>query len=649
MKDTIVKQFMKTVLLIFIMQIMMLAYIFTTFYKDSAGNIKEMGISNMKSQATMVEDYLGHGRDVLWLAAETVDFMVGQRMDQEDILDYLKGATVKMQERFDVNFTGIYGLIDGHYIDGSGWIPPEDYEPAAREWYIEAMKKRGSMVISPPYVDAQTGEIIISISCQLSDGESVISLDIVLNEVQNTVENMTMGGMGYGFIVNRDGLVISHCDRSEVGKNYYQEVGHADLIREIMNGDGDEFEMNVDGEASTIFSHQIVEDWYVVIVCRDELLFEDLRKQIFVGCALSVMVFLVIVAFCVFSVRRIKKAQNSETESLEKLDHMNSNIIRALATTIDAKDRYTSGHSQRVAEYALAIAQRMGKSEEEQKVILYAALLHDVGKIRVPNEVINKPGRLTDEEFDQIKLHPVSGYHILRDIHEDERIGEGAKYHHERYDGHGYPNGLKGEDIPEVARIIGVADAYDAMASNRSYRNALPQNVIREEFVKGRGKQFDPKIADIMIEMIDEDKEYRMCQKEKAAVEILILDEDSINTNMLDYIFSELPNVMVLSVRTIEEADAVLGNGNVSLVLLNLDMKGQDGFVLYQEICSRYGVPVVVITEEKSKDTLKKMKKLRINDYITKPFSPVVVREMAHGIINHTKTGTLWGKRTSGE
>ena len=165
---------------------------------------------------------------------------------------------------------------------------------------------------------------------------------------------------------------------------------------------------------------------------------------------------------------------------------MNTNIIRALAYTIDAKDRYTSGHSQRVADYSLAIAKRMGKSEEEQKIIYNAALLHDVGKIRVPEEVINKPGKLTDEEFDQIRIHPVSGYHILKDIHDDARVAYGAKYHHERYDGKGYPNGLEGENIPEIARIIGVADAYDAMASNRSYRSALPQGVVRSEIEKGK-------------------------------------------------------------------------------------------------------------------------------------------------------------------
>ena len=137
-------------------------------------------------------------------------------------------------------------------------------------------------------------------------------------------------------------------------------------------------------------------------------------------------------------------------------------------------------------------------------------LLHDVGKIGVPDEVINKPGRLTDEEFACIKKHPAIGYKILSNIKEMPELSAGARFHHERYGGNGYPEGISGLDIPEVARIIAVADAYDAMTSNRSYRGVLPQEKVRDEIEKGKGTQFDPQFADIMLEMIDEDQEYRM-------------------------------------------------------------------------------------------------------------------------------------------
>ncbi len=137
-------------------------------------------------------------------------------------------------------------------------------------------------------------------------------------------------------------------------------------------------------------------------------------------------------------------------------------------------------------------------------------LLHDVGKIGVPDEIINKPGKLTDEEFEAIKSHPVTGERILKKVKEMPKLSVGARWHHEKYDGTGYPDGLKGEEILEEARIIAVADAYDAMTSNRSYRGLLPQSKVREEIERGKGTQFDPVFADIMIQMIDEDKDYLM-------------------------------------------------------------------------------------------------------------------------------------------
>jgi HD-GYP domain-containing protein (c-di-GMP phosphodiesterase class II) len=137
-------------------------------------------------------------------------------------------------------------------------------------------------------------------------------------------------------------------------------------------------------------------------------------------------------------------------------------------------------------------------------------LLHDVGKIGVPDSVINKPGRLTDEEFEMIKRHPVIGSQILKNINEMPTLSVGARWHHERYDGTGYPDGLKGEEIPEEARIIAVADAYDAMSSKRSYRNIMPQSKIREEIMNGSGTQFDPRFAQLMLRMIAEDTNYTM-------------------------------------------------------------------------------------------------------------------------------------------
>ncbi len=193
-----------------------------------------------------------------------------------------------------------------------------------------------------------------------------------------------------------------------------------------------------------------------------------------------------------------------------EVERLSLQVVKTLAEAIDAKDTYTNGHSGRVAKYAREIAKRFGYPEKKQDTIYMMGLLHDVGKIGVPDAVINKPARLTDEEFEEIKKHPVMGGKILQNIKEMPELAIGAKWHHERFNGTGYPDRLKGEEIPEEARIIAVADAYDAMTSNRSYRRELPQEVVRGEIEKGKGTQFDPVFADIMIQMIEEDKDYQL-------------------------------------------------------------------------------------------------------------------------------------------
>ena len=210
----------------------------------------------------------------------------------------------------------------------------------------------------------------------------------------------------------------------------------------------------------------------------------------------------------------LQKSLSSEVErKTNENKELFVHVIRSLADAIDAKDTYTNGHSGRVAEYSTEIAKRAGYSIQQQDDIYMIGLLHDVGKIGVPDAVINKASRLTDEEFKLIKMHPELGARILKNIREMPKLAVGARWHHERYGGGGYPDGLKGTDIPEEARIIAVADAYDAMTSNRSYRRIMSQEQVRAEIEKGKGTQFDPKFADIMLEMIDEDKDYTMREK----------------------------------------------------------------------------------------------------------------------------------------
>jgi len=205
---------------------------------------------------------------------------------------------------------------------------------------------------------------------------------------------------------------------------------------------------------------------------------------------------------------KIKSRTIALIKERDRSDKFLIELSMSLAGTIDAKDKYTSGHSKRVAEYSKKIAEKLNKSEEEQQKIYLIALLHDIGKIGVPDDIINKTSKLTDEEYNIVKQHPEIGSDILKNIESIPEIRTGVRWHHERWDGNGYPDNLKGNDIPEYAQIVAVADAYDAMTSNRSYRNLLPQSVVKEEITKGINKQFSEKMANIMLDIINEDTSY---------------------------------------------------------------------------------------------------------------------------------------------
>ena len=185
---------------------------------------------------------------------------------------------------------------------------------------------------------------------------------------------------------------------------------------------------------------------------------------------------------------------------------MGNETILAIAKTVDAKDLRTSKHSQRVSEYSAMIAHEYGFSDEDCENLRRAALLHDIGKIAIPDSVLNKPGRLTDEEYTTMKTHVTRGAEILKDFTLIDHVVEGARFHHERYDGRGYPEGLKGEEIPLYGRIIAIADAFDAMTANRVYRKRQDFDYVLSELHKGRGTQFDPELLDIFLKLIDDKK-----------------------------------------------------------------------------------------------------------------------------------------------
>lgn len=611
----------------------MVIYNISSFYSNAVSNMDKMCESSLAKEKEYLEEYLAKGLDVLQVTVITIEYMMQNGASSSEIEAFLVEQSERYMADIDENFTGIYGLVNGDYIDGIGWVPEEDYVPKEREWYIAAKKASGKPTIVSPYLDAQTNTIMISVSQMLYDNDSVISIDIVLNQIQIITQDINIDGMGYGFIIDREGLVVAHSDESEKGKNYVKDAEMKKLLSKIYNEKEKRFRTKIYDEECTVFVDTVMDDWFVTMIISNSKLYHDIRTILTYNIILCVVVFALTSFFCTVAFRKIRMHIKKVEESQRKLENMNEKMVTTIARTIDARDRYTNGHSQRVAKYAMELARRMGKTENEQKEIYYAALLHDVGKIHVPDAIIHKPSKLSEEEFAHIRLHPISGYYILKDIDEMDMIARGSRWHHERYDGNGYPNGLAGEGIPEVARIIGVADAYDAMTSNRSYRQIMPQEKVREEIENGKGTQFDPQIADIMLEMIDEDVLYQMKQKCDTTKNILIADGASQATDIIEHILQNETEYIVHKSSSGKEALQILMKTPVELVLLDIRLPDTDGFELCREIQKTWHIPIVFMIEDKNFDTIERAAAMGIKDYLSKPVTPLTLLEVIRSIL----------------
>ena len=201
----------------------------------------------------------------------------------------------------------------------------------------------------------------------------------------------------------------------------------------------------------------------------------------------------------------IKRINEELSESNERLERAYLDMVQTLRYTVEAKDTYTRGHSDRVSEYSVLIGEKLGLPEDQIKTLRIGGLFHDIGKIGIPDSILLKPDKLSDDEYSQIKNHPSIGAHTLGSAEIFKDIIPIVKHHHERYDGNGYPSRLKGEEIPYIARIAAVADTFDAMTSRRSYRGPIDIEHVKEEIKRCEGTQFDPQIAEVFLDILNND------------------------------------------------------------------------------------------------------------------------------------------------
>lgn len=338
----------------------------------------------------------------------------------------------------------------------------------------------------------------------------------------------------------------------------------------------------------------------------------------------------------VFSVKRGLEKRKLELENRDYQQHLEQKLrqqskenrqlflgaMQSLVFTVEARDSYTAGHSRRVTEIAVAIGKKLGLSDEEQENLYWGSLLHDIGKIAVNPVIVNKPGKLTAAEYEHIMTHPMISASIMQPVVRSEEMTQIIEHHHDHYDGGGLNQKVKGNDIPLLARIVSLADAYDAMTSSRPYRAALPREQVLAEIIRETGKQFDPLVANVFVEMPESD----ITPVKK---KILIADDEPSVRLLLKSVLSS--DYAVLEASDGQEAVEATRKHKPALVVLDIFMPNKDGVQACYEIkadSATKEIPVIMLTAIDHELNKKLCAEMGAEQYITKPFKPRELRDV---------------------
>ncbi len=333
----------------FVLMALLITYTSRLMYESSYSHVYELGNDRAAAITADIENYLETARSVLWVAADTVDHMVSKGATYDEIVEYITRESANTASQFDETYTGIYGYINGQYVDGVGWTPPEDYDPTIRDWYKDTVAAGGEPLVVSPYVDAQTGNVIISVCKALSDTDNVLGMDLTLSGVQETVEDIQINGNGYGFILNYDGTVVAHKDAGEKGKNYSEIPGRSELYDKVMEVDKGNFEMEIDGRMCTVFVDDIHEQWHLVIVVESDVLLKPTRDVLVVSICIGVIVFALISAFYIIGYRHERKV-NKRLEEMKATEQRREYEAKILALEKAAADSANKAKSDFLAD-----------------------------------------------------------------------------------------------------------------------------------------------------------------------------------------------------------------------------------------------------------------------------------------------------------
>ena len=328
----------------FVLMALLVVFIARSVYRTAFLSALELGDDKATAISADLENYMDTAKSVLWVAADTVDHMVAKGATDEEIIEYITRESTNTEEQFDESYTGIYGVIRGNYVDGVGWVPPADYDPTKRDWYKTTTAGKGEVVIVPPYVDAQTKSVIISIGRSLTDNKNALALDLTLDNVQEIVENIHINDYGYGFILDKDGMVIAHPDKNENGSNITDTADGKSLFEKIKNTTKGHFEAKIDGEECTVFVDEVMDQWSLVIVTKDAELYETPMNLLKVSVIITLIVYLLISTFYLLGYRSERKsaARMEEMKEIERKKDYEAKVLKLEKSAADSANKAKS-------------------------------------------------------------------------------------------------------------------------------------------------------------------------------------------------------------------------------------------------------------------------------------------------------------------
>ncbi|MBO4637245.1 MAG: response regulator [Clostridiales bacterium] len=418
----------------FILMLLLVIYTTRSIYKTSFSYVHEIGEDKTSAITAELENYLEKASSVMWVTADTVDHMVNNGASDTEIIEYITRESANTEAQFDETYTGIYGVICGNYVDGVGWTPPEGYDPTARDWYQTIVAANGQPIIVSPYVDAQTGNVIISVGKSLTDPNDVLAMDLTLSGVQETTENININGHGYGFILNYDGMVIAHNDTSLIGSYFDQTEEQREFFEKIISVGKGNFETTIDGERCTVFVDEVHEQWHLVVITRNSELFTVPRNLLIVNIIVSILVFGLMSMFYIIGYRYERKVNRrmEEMKEVERKREYEATVLKleksAADTANKAKSDFLADMSHEIRtpiNAVLGMNEMILRESKDDTILDYAANIKSAGNtlLSIINTILDfskiEDGRmnLVPVEFDVNEL--ISG--LLNSISERAR------------------------------------------------------------------------------------------------------------------------------------------------------------------------------------------------------------------------------------